>query len=80
MVKRLSHRVEIMIAFLIGVVFSNAVNSIITGEVVFAIFSFIIVGTVVMLKRFVDWTIYGDEEIDEVAEKIRKKRYKKSYF
>jgi len=58
---KLSEKVTITVAFLSGVIFSNAVTSLIDGNYVLSLISFLTVITAFLIKRFVDWG-YEEEE------------------
>jgi len=56
---KLSDDVNLVIGFVSGVIFSNAIGALFQGNIVIAVLSFAAVGVTVLLKRFVDW---GNEE------------------
>ena len=57
MVEKLSYKITLALTFLAGVIFANAVNSLIRGEFAIAVLSLIAVGTALLLRRFFDWDL-----------------------
>ncbi len=52
----ISENIAFLIAFLSGMIFSNAVTSLIDGNYVVAFLSFLAVIITLLLKRFFDWS------------------------
>lgn len=58
MARKLSENIAMIIAFLSGVIFTNAVNGLLEGQIVISILSFLAVVIALLMKRFVDWSNY----------------------
>jgi len=54
---RLSKNIDLVIGFISGVTFSNAIGALLQGQIVITILSVIAVVIAISLKRFVDWGI-----------------------
>ena len=54
---KLSDDVNLIIGFVSGIIFSNAIGALLQGQVVVATLSFLAVAVAVSLKKFVDWGI-----------------------
>ena len=59
MKSRISRDVDLVIGFISGIIFSNAVGAIIQGQFTIAFLSFVAVGLAISLKRFFDWDVEG---------------------
>jgi len=57
MAHKLSREVDNLISFLSGIIFYNGIMTLSQGNLFVAILSFLTIIVVVLMKRFVDWTI-----------------------
>jgi hypothetical protein len=60
MSRALSENVTMAVAFVSGVIFTNAVNALLDGQFIISILSFLAVAVALLLKRFVDWSNYEE--------------------
>jgi len=58
--RRLPENVSLAVAFLSGVIFTNAVNALLDGQYFVALMSFLTVVVALLVKRFVDWSTHEE--------------------